>query len=77
MLKSDCYDAGLEMRTSRDKWMAKMLADHINKTPILALLSSLHTLKKVDWNIPHSKGYPYVAEILVSQGHRIRTYPQI
>ena len=37
----------------------------------------LHGLKKVDWNIPHRKGSPYVAEILASQGHRIRTYPQI
>ena len=66
------------MRTSRDKWMAKMLADHINnQAPVLALLGSLHALKKVDWNIPNSKVSPYVAEILASQGHRIRTYPQI
>ena len=77
-LKLIAIDAALEMSTNRDEWMAKMLADHINnQAPVLALLGSLHALKKVDWNIPNSKVSPYVAEILASQGHRIRTYPQI
>lgn len=49
----------------------------LSPAPILALLGNLHTLKRVDWHTSVSKGFPYVAEILVSQGHRIKSYPQI
>lgn len=43
----------------------------------MALLGNLHALKRVDWYTSTSKAFPYVSEILVSQGHRIKSYPQI
>lgn len=70
-------DARQGLSVNRDEWMAEKLADQVSQIPILALLGNLHTLKKVDWNISMSKASPYVAEIMVSQGHRIKTYPQI
>ncbi len=73
-LKVFAIDAGLEMGIRRDEWMAKILVEQLSQAPILALLGNLHTLKNVDWNF--SKASPYVAEILVSLHHRIRTYPQ-
>lgn len=76
-LKLIAIDGGMGLSVNRDEWMAEKLAKQISKTPILALLGNLHTLKKVDWKTPMSKAFPYVAEILVSQGHRIKTYPQI
>jgi uncharacterized iron-regulated protein len=68
---------GEELNVNRDEWMAERLAKQISQAPILALLGNLHTLKRVDWHISMSKAFPYVAEILVSQGHRIKSYPQI
>ena len=53
------------------------LANQVNQAPILGLLGNLHTLKRVDWYTSTSKAFPYVSEILVSQGHRIKSYPQI
>jgi hypothetical protein len=73
-LKLIAIDAGLDMGIRRDEWMAKILADQVSQAPILALLGNLHTLKKIDWNF--IKTSPYVAEILASMNHRIRTYPQ-
>jgi hypothetical protein len=66
-----------ELNVNRDEWMAERLAKHISQAPILALLGNLHTLKRVDWHTSMSKAFPYVAEILGSQGHRIKSYPQI
>lgn len=66
---------GLDM--GRDEWMAKILNEQVSQAPILALLGSLHTLKKVNWNLAMTKGKSYVAEILTSQGHNIKTYPQL
>lgn len=43
----------------------------------MALLGDLHTLKRVDRHTSVSKAFPYVAEILASQGHRIKSYSQI
>lgn len=79
---NDCFkivaiDAGLELKTDRDEWMAEELTKPIGKTPILALLGSLHTLKKVEWHPEIAKLAPYVAEILVTKGYAVRTYPQI
>ncbi|WP_430232624.1 hypothetical protein [Nitrosomonas communis] len=68
---------GEELNVNRDEWMAERLAKQISQAPILALLGNLHTLKRVDWHTSVSKALPYVAEILVSQGHRINAYPQI
>lgn len=76
-LKLIAIDAGLELKTNRDEWMAMQLTDRIDEAPILALLGSLHTLKKVEWNQTMSKKKPYVAEILTDQGHNVKTYPQI
>ncbi|MDP2225260.1 hypothetical protein [Nitrosomonas sp.] len=75
-LKLVAIDAGLELKTNRDEWMAIKLAEQAGQAPILALLGSLHTLKKVDWNPTITKKEPYVAEILASEGHDIKTYPQ-
>ncbi|SDY95864.1 hypothetical protein [Nitrosomonas sp. Nm58] len=76
-LKLIAIDGGLGLGVNRDEWMAENLANKVSQTPILALLGNLHTLKKVEWNPSMSKAFPYVAEILVSQGHRIKSYPQI
>lgn len=76
-LKLIAVDAGLELKTNRDEWMAIKLAEQAGQAPILALLGSLHTLKKVDWNPTMTKKEPYVAEILTSQGHTVKSYPQI
>lgn len=54
--------------------MAKLLAQQVGKTPVLALLGSLHTLKKVDWTIP--QGDPSVAELLSNQGFKVNSLPQ-
>ena len=76
-LDSHVIDGGLELNVNRDEWMAERLAKQISQAPILALLGNLHTLKRVDRHPSMSKAFPYVAEILVSQGHRTKSYPQI
>lgn len=76
-LKLIAIDGGLGVGVNRDGWIAENLANQVNQTPILALLGNLHTLKKVEWNPSMSETFPYVAEILVSQGHRIKSCPQI
>ena len=76
-LKLIAIDAELELKTSRDEWMAEKLAELVGDVPVLALLGSLHTLKKVEWNPFLTKKEPYVAEILVVQGHNVKSYPQI
>jgi|CXWL01.1.fsa_nt_gi uncharacterized iron-regulated protein len=75
-LKLIAIDAGLELKTNRDEWMAIKLAEQVGQAPILALLGSLHTLKKVDWNPTMTKKEPYVAEILVARGFNVKSYPQ-
>lgn len=76
-LKLIAIDGGIGMGIRRDEWMAKILAGQVSLVPILTLLGNLHTLKKVDWNMPMSKTSPYVSEILATLGHRSRTFPQI
>lgn len=68
---------GEGLNVNQDKWIAGRLAKQISQAPVLALLGNLHTLKKIGWNSPMGKAFPYVAEILVSKGYRIKTYPQI
>uniref|UniRef100_UPI0037C662CA hypothetical protein n=1 Tax=Nitrosomonas sp. TaxID=42353 RepID=UPI0037C662CA len=68
-------DADLKTSTRRDEWMAKILEHKAGTVPILALLGNLHALKKVDWDL--EKPSPYVAEILTSLGHQVRTFSQI
>ncbi|SFM95347.1 hypothetical protein [Nitrosomonas communis] len=75
-LRLIAIDAG-GLNVNQDKWMAERLAKQISQAPILALLGNLHTLKKIGWNSSIGKAFPYVAEILSSQGYRIKTYPQI
>jgi len=76
-LKIAMIDTGIETEYDRDKWMAKQLVQQRNDTPILVLLGNLHTLKKVNWNLTVADPLPFVAEILNSQGYRVRSYPQI
>ena len=76
-LKLIAIDAELELKSSRDEGMAEKLAELVGDVPVLALLGSLHTLKKVEWNPFLTKKEPYVAEILVVQGHNVKSYPQI
>ncbi len=57
--------------------MALKLADQVGKTPILILLGTLHTMKKVDWDLSMTKGKHFVSEILSKRGFRVRTYPQV
>jgi uncharacterized iron-regulated protein len=68
---------GTGLNVNQDKWMAERLAKQISQTPVLVLLGNLHTLKKIGWNSSMGKAFPYVGEILVSQGYRVKTYPQI
>lgn len=67
----------VDLKTNRDEWMAIKLAEQVGEIPILALLGSLHTLKKVDWDLAMTKKEPYVAEILAVQGHNVKSYPQV
>jgi hypothetical protein len=76
-LKLVAIDAGLELKTNRDEWMAIKLAEQAGQAPILALLGSLHTLKKVDWSPTITKKEPYVAEILAARGSIVKSYPQV
>jgi len=76
-LKIIAIDAGDDIDLRRDEWMAINLANQIGAAPVLVLLGNLHSLKRVDWDLSMSKGSPFVAEILSSQGYNIKTYPQI
>lgn len=76
-LKLVAIDAGFEINTGRDEWMARKLAEQVNQAPLLVLLGSLHTLKKVNWNLAMVDESPYVAGLMESRGHKIKTYPQI
>lgn len=76
-VKLIAIDAELELKTNRDEWMAIKLAEQIGQAPILALLGSLHTLKKIDWNSAIVEKEPYVAEILVARGFNVKSYPQV
>lgn len=67
-------DTGLSTPHDRDEWMAKRLAELTGDTPVLVLLSALHTLKKVVWQT--STGKPSVAEILTNKGLPVRSFPQ-
>ena len=70
-------DAHIKLKSDRDEWMAKEFTKQIGQMPILTLLGSLHTLKKVDWNPEIGKNSPYMAEILTAKGYSVQTYPQI
>ncbi|WP_143083398.1 hypothetical protein [Nitrosomonas communis] len=76
-VKLIAIDGNIESGVGRDEWMAKEILQHVGLNPLIALLGNLHALKKIDWNKSISKVSPFVAEILVSQSHQIRTYPQI
>lgn len=67
-------DTGVDTEADRDEWMAKHLAELPTDKPVLVLLGSLHTLKRVHWTI--ASGKPSVAEILANHGFRVKTYPQ-
>lgn len=76
-LKLIAIDAELGLKIGRDEWMAEKLTGQVGEAPVMALLGNLHTLKKVEWNPTITKKEPYVAEILVVQGHNVKSYPQI
>ncbi|MCQ8063997.1 hypothetical protein NP303_24850 [Salmonella enterica] len=68
-------DADLKTSSPRDEWMAMVLENQTEGTPILALLGSLHTLRRVDWS--REDPSPFVAEILAERKRKVKTYPQI
>lgn len=68
-------DADMKNSSPRDKWMAKILSSKLTNQPIIVLLGNLHALKRVDWNFKNDQ--QYVAEILSSSHHNIKTYLQI
>lgn len=79
---NDCFklialDADIKLKTDRDAWMADKFTEEIGKTPIIALLGGLHTLKQVVWNPELTRKSPYVPEILIAKGYAVQTYPQI
>ena len=76
-LKLLAIDAGDDIDMGRDEWMAISLARLVGETPVLALLGSLHTLKKVNWDLSMTNGSPSVAEILSEQGYNVKSYPQV
>ena len=67
-------DTGIDTPYDRDQWMAKRLSELAGDTPVLVLLGSLHTIKKVDWLV--ATGKPSVAEILTNKGFRVKSFPQ-
>ena len=73
-LKVVAIDTGLDTPHDRDEWMASRLAKLAGNVPVLALLGSLHTLKKIDWLT--KTGKPQVAEILANKGMRVKSFPQ-
>lgn len=74
-LKLLAIDADLKTSTPRDEWIAMVLENQTEGTPILALLGSLHTLRRVDWS--REDPSPFVAEILGERKHKVKTYPQV
>lgn len=74
-LKLLAIDAGNDIDMMRDEYMVFQLSKAVNNEAILVLLGGLHSLKKVNWN--HSKGKPFVAEILNSHGYDVKSYPQV
>jgi len=70
-------DAGDDVQMRRDEWMALNLMNQSKETPILVLLGALHSLKKVNWDLSMTKGFPFVAEILNKQRINVKSYPQI
>jgi uncharacterized iron-regulated protein len=73
-IKVVALDSGLSNTVDRDLWMATQLRPMVGSSPVLVLLGSLHTLRKVDWTV--KSGRPSVAEILVNQGIKVKTFPQ-
>ena len=73
-MKILAIDAGDDINMNLDEWMAINLVGQTDETPILALLGGLHTLKKVNWDLPMSKGSPAVAEIL---SKHVNSYLQV
>jgi hypothetical protein len=67
-------DSGPGNPTARDEWMTQLLSEQVGKTPILVLVGSLHTLKKVDWTVPTGK--PFIAELLTDKGLSVNSFPQ-
>jgi len=45
-------DAGDEINVRRDEWMSIKLMEQVGDAPVVVLLGSLHTLKKVVWDKP-------------------------
>lgn len=74
-LKLLAIDADLKTNSPRDEWMAMVLENQTKGTPILALLGSLHTLRRVDWS--REDPSPFVAEILAERKYVVKTYPQV
>lgn len=74
-LKMVAVDSDLIPGINRDKWLAEKLAEQIGEVPVIALLGSLHTLKKINWKFENKK--VYVAGILASQGFDVKSFPQI
>jgi len=73
-LKILAIDAGDDINMNRDEWMAFNMVGQTDGAPILALLGGLHTLKKINWDLPMTKGSPSVAEIL---SKHVNSYPQV
>ncbi len=73
-IKLVSIDSGVNNNIDRDLWMALSLAEQARDTPVLVLLGALHTLKRVNWN--NRTGRPPVAELLVTRGFRVKSYPQ-
>jgi len=67
-------DSGVNNPIDRDVWMARLLMEQPENTPVLVLLGCLHTLKRVDWL--NTTGRASVAELLTRWGYRVNSYPQ-
>ncbi len=67
-LKLVAVDADFKPGVERDQWIAKKLIELSRDATVLALLGSLHTLKKIDWEYEELKEEIYAAGILVSSG---------
>lgn len=74
-LKLLAIDADLKTNSPRDEWMVKILENQKMDVPVLALLGSLHVLKRVNWERDNASSF--VAEILEKRKHKVKSYPQI
>ena len=73
-LRAHAVDASEQDTGSKDTWMAREIQALISDAPVLALVGSLHALKRIRWK--SGKDNPYLAERLMRHGIPVLTVLQ-